>query len=111
MSVGHNLAFSVLVRLQTDARALTSRPETAAGTGFFIIPAFVGLAVSAPVLLPLVGPGWDESTRQMLCLGVGIALPFRFTFRVFRPWSPEYGSSAAPSRSLRWLSFSFLARS
>ncbi|WBU58190.1 oligosaccharide flippase family protein [Paracoccus sediminicola] len=96
MSVGHNLAFSVLVRLQTDARALTSKAgDIAAGTGFFIIPAFVGLAVSAPVLLPLlVGPGWDESVplSQMLCLGVGIALPFRFYFSGYSALGrPEYG--------------------
>lgn len=96
MSVGHNLAFSVLVRLQTNAQRLASKAgDIAADTGFVIIPAFVGLAVSTPVLLPmLVGPGWEESIplSQMLCLGVGLSLPFRFYFSGYSALGrPEYG--------------------
>lgn len=96
LSVGHNLAFSILVRLQTDARKLTTKAaEITADTGFFIIPAFVGLAVISPVLLPkLVGPGWDSSVplSQMLCLAVAFSLPFNFYFSGYSALGrPEYG--------------------
>ena len=96
LSVGHNLAFSILVRLQTDARKLTTKAaEIAADTGFFIIPAFVGLAVISPVLLPmLVGPGWESAIplSQMLCLAVAFSLPFNFYFSGYSALGrPEYG--------------------
>ena len=96
LSVGHNLAFSILVRLQTDARKLTVKAaEITADTGFFIIPAFVGLAVVSPVLLPmLVGPGWEASIplSQMLCLAVAFSLPFNFYYSGYSALGrPEYG--------------------
>ncbi|WBU63493.1 oligosaccharide flippase family protein [Paracoccus aerodenitrificans] len=96
MGVGHNLAFSALVRLQLDARKLTAKAgEIALATGFIIIPAFAGLAVATHVLLPmLVGPGWEGAVplSQMLCLGVGLSLPFRFYFSGYSALGrPEYG--------------------
>lgn len=96
LSVGHNLAFSVLVRLQLDARKLTVKAaEIAADTGIFIIPAFVGLAVVSPELLPmLVGPGWEKAIplSQMLCLAVGFSLPFNFYYSGYSALGrPEYG--------------------
>ncbi len=96
LSVGHNLVFSVLVRLQTDSRKLTTKAaDIASGIGFVIVPAFVGLAVATPVLLPLlVGPGWEEAIplSQMLCLAVAFSLPFNFYFSGYSALGrPEYG--------------------
>lgn len=96
MGVGHNLAFSIMVRLQDQPVRLALRAgEIVAGTGLIIVPAFVGLAVSAPVLLPLlVGPGWGESVplSQLLCLAVAFALPFRFYYTGYSALGrPEYG--------------------
>jgi len=82
--------------MQTDARKLTVKAaEITADTGFFIIPAFVGLAVVSPVLLPmLVGPGWEASIplSQMLCLAVAFSLPFNFYYSGYSALGrPEYG--------------------
>ncbi|MFV0411320.1 MAG: oligosaccharide flippase family protein [Paracoccus sp. (in: a-proteobacteria)] len=96
LGAGHNLAFSVMVRLQSDAQRLTARAgDIVAGTGFVVVPAFIGLGVSAPVLLPaLVGPGWDQSVplAQILCLAVAFSLPFRFYYSGYSALGrPEYG--------------------
>lgn len=96
MGVGHNLAFSVLVRLQDDpARLVRKAGDIAAGVGVLAIPAFVGLAASAPVLLPLlVGPGWEMAVplSQILCLAVGLSMPFRFYYSAYSALGrPEYG--------------------
>ncbi|MBU2957916.1 oligosaccharide flippase family protein [Paracoccus sp. 1_MG-2023] len=96
MGVGHNLAFSVLVRLQGDPPMLVRKAgDIAAGVAVVAVPAFVGLAASAPVLLPmLVGPGWDEavSLAQILCVSVGISLPLRFYYSSYSALGrPEYG--------------------
>lgn len=96
LSVGHNLVFSVLVRMQHDSRQLTTRAaEIASGIAFVIVPAFVGLAVSAPVLLPmLVGPGWESAIplSQLLCFAVAFSLPFNFYFSGYSALGrPEYG--------------------
>ncbi|CAM3343271.1 oligosaccharide flippase family protein [Paracoccus nototheniae] len=96
MGVGHNLAFSILVRLQTEpVRLIQTAGRIAAAVGTAAIPAFVGLAVSAPVLLPLlVGPGWDLAVplSQILCLAVGLSLPYRFYYSAYSALGrPEYG--------------------
>ncbi|MFC3168034.1 oligosaccharide flippase family protein [Paracoccus fontiphilus] len=96
MGVGHNLAFSVLVRLQDDpARLVRTAGEIASGVAVVAVPAFVGLAASAPVLLPLlVGPGWELAVllSQILCLAVGLSLPYRFFYSSYSALGrPEYG--------------------
>ncbi|WP_196053557.1 oligosaccharide flippase family protein [Paracoccus lichenicola] len=96
MGVGHNLAFSVLVRLQGDPPRLVQKAgDIASGVAVLAVPAFVGLAASAPVLLPLlVGPGWELAVplSQILCLAVGLSLPFRFYYSSYSALGrPEYG--------------------
>ncbi|MBM3605793.1 MAG: hypothetical protein FJX25_13915 [Alphaproteobacteria bacterium] len=96
MGVGHNLAFSVLVRLQTaPPRLLETAGRISAGVAVAAVPAFVGLAASAPVLLPLlVGPGWELAVplSQVLCLAVGMSLPYRFYYSAYSAFGrPEYG--------------------
>ncbi|MFD1795192.1 oligosaccharide flippase family protein [Paracoccus aurantiacus] len=96
LSVGHNLVFSVLVRMQNDARKLTTKAaEISTGVAFVVVPAFVGLAVSSPVLLPmLVGPGWESSIplSQLLCLAVAFSFPFNFYFSGYSALGrPEFG--------------------
>ncbi|HRO13468.1 MAG TPA: oligosaccharide flippase family protein [Paracoccus sp. (in: a-proteobacteria)] len=96
MGVGHNLAFSVLVRLQTDPpRLIRTAGDIAAGVAAAAVPAFVGLAVAAPVLLPLlVGPGWEPAVplSQILCLSVALSLPYRFYYSSYSALGrPEYG--------------------
>lgn len=94
--VGHNLAFSVLVRLQNDPPRLVRKAgDIATGVAVLAVPAFVGLAASAPVLLPLlVGPGWEPAVplSQILCLAVGLSLPYRFYYSSYSALGrPEYG--------------------
>ena len=96
MGVGHNIAFSVLVRLQGDPpRLIRTAGDIAAGVAVVTVPAFVGLAASAPVLLPLlVGPGWELAVplSQILCLAVGVSLPYRFYYSSYSALGrPEYG--------------------
>ncbi len=96
MGVGHNIAFSVLVRLQADPlRLVRTAGEIAVGVAVVAVPAFVGLAVSAPVLLPLlVGPGWEPSVSlaQALCLAIGLSLPYQFYYSSYSALGrPEYG--------------------
>ncbi|MBB1492480.1 oligosaccharide flippase family protein [Paracoccus sp. MC1854] len=96
MGVGHNLAFSVLVRLQLDPpRLVRTAGEIVAGVAMVAVPAFVGLAMVAPVLLPLlVGPGWDQAVplSQILCLAVALSLPFQFYDSAYSALGrPEYG--------------------
>ena len=96
MGVGHNIAFSVLVRLQGDPpRLIRTAGDIAAGVAVVTVPAFVGLAASAPVLLPLlVGPGWELAVplSQILCLAVGMSLPYRFYYSSYSALGrPEYG--------------------
>ncbi|MBV0892976.1 oligosaccharide flippase family protein [Paracoccus sp. Z118] len=96
MSVGHNIAFSVLVRLQEDVpRLVRTAGDISAGVAVAAVPAFVGLAVSAPVLLPLlVGPGWELAVpvSRILCLSVALSLPYRFYYSGYSALGrPEYG--------------------
>ncbi|WP_162630679.1 oligosaccharide flippase family protein [Paracoccus endophyticus] len=96
LGVGHNLAFSVLVRLQADPpRLVRTAGDIAAGVAVAAVPAFVGMAAIAPVLLPLlVGPGWEPAVplSQILCLSVALAVPYRFYYSAYSALGrPEYG--------------------
>ena len=67
--------------------------------GSLAVPAFLGIAASAPVLLPLlVGPGWDEAVplAQALCLAAAISVPFGFLYTGFSALGrPELGVAGA----------------
>lgn len=93
--IGHNLVVSMLYRMQsTPARLVTSAADIVASVGILAIPAFLGLAVCAPVLLPLlVGPGWEEAVplSRALCLGAAIYVPFGFLYSGYSALGrPEY---------------------
>lgn len=94
--VGHNLIFSMLYRMQHDPRRLVvGAAEAVVGVGTFAVPAFLGLAVTAPMLLPLlVGPGWDSAVplSRALCLAAAIYVPFGFFYSGYSALGrPEYG--------------------
>ncbi|HUO55796.1 MAG TPA: oligosaccharide flippase family protein [Rhodoblastus sp.] len=75
-ATGHNLAFSLLSRLQDEPERLGARARTiTANAALAIAPVFVGLAAVTPVLLPLMaGPGWDEAIEIGICLALGTAI-------------------------------------
>jgi O-antigen/teichoic acid export membrane protein len=75
-ATGHNLAFSLLSRLQNEPERLSARARTIVShAALAIAPIFVGLAAVTPVLLPLMaGPGWDEAIGIGACLAIGTAI-------------------------------------
>lgn len=93
--VGHNLVFSLLTRFRAEpgilvAEALVVVTRVAA----LAVPAFLGLAVTAPYALPiLAGPGWDDSIRlaQAFCVLAAVNAPFLYVFSGFSALGkPEY---------------------
>jgi O-antigen/teichoic acid export membrane protein len=93
--IGHNLVVSMLYRMQSaPAGLVTAAAEIVASVGILAVPAFLGLAVCAPVLLPLlVGPGWEEAVplSRALCLGAVVYVPFGFLYSGFSALGrPEY---------------------
>ena len=100
LGIGHNLAFSALVGKQDRPGALASAAGSiGAGVAVIVMPAFVGLAATAPVLLPiLVGPGWEAAVplSQILCLAVAASLPLRVFHTGFLALGrPEYNLMAS----------------
>lgn len=94
--VGHNLVFSLLSRQQADpARLARSATEIVVNVSTVAVPAFLGLAATAPLLLPtLVGPGWDAAVpiARALCIAAAISVPFRYFYSGFSALGhPEYG--------------------
>lgn len=83
-SVGHNLVLSFLVRLQSDVEKLArSTMDTIANIATLAVPAFLGLGVCSPLLLPiLVGPGWDAAIplSRVVCVAAAISVPFRYLY-------------------------------
>jgi O-antigen/teichoic acid export membrane protein len=75
-ATAHNLAFSLLSRLQDDPERLSARADAIVShAALAIAPVFVGLAAVTPVLLPLMaGPGWDEAVDIGACLALGAAI-------------------------------------
>lgn len=94
--IGHNLVFSLLYRMQEAPRRLLVAAAEVVGTvGTLAVPAFLGLAVCAPLLLPaLVGPGWELAAQQsrVLCLAAAIYVPIGFLYTGFSAMGrPEWG--------------------
>lgn len=98
--VGHNIVFSLLARMQTEPERLgRGAAEAVANVSSLAVPAFFGIAVSAPILLPLLaGPGWEEAVplSQALCLAAAISVPFGFLYTGFSALGrPEIGVAGA----------------
>lgn len=98
--IGHNIVFSMLYRMQdAPARLVLAAAETVASVGVLAIPAFLGLAVCVPALLPLlVGPGWEGHNRWRGHFASRRRSPCRsaFSIRDIPRWGgPSTGSSAA----------------
>lgn len=116
-SVGHNIAFAMLMRMQGDpARLGASTSGVVVNVAAFSVPAFLGLAVCAPVLMPLlVGPGWDEAVpmARILCLMAAISVPFRYFYSGYSALGrPEYGlwgSLAGLLAMVLWIELGALA--
>lgn len=94
-SVGHSIVFAQLVKHRGDMRATGAATSTViTNVASAAVPAFVGLAVCAPLLMPLVvGPGWDAAIpiAQSLCLAAAISVPFRYLYSGFLVYErPEY---------------------
>ncbi|MBC7284754.1 oligosaccharide flippase family protein [Hoeflea sp.] len=93
--VGHNLVFSLLTRHQADpARLGREAASIVVNVSTVAVPAFLGLAATAPLLLPiLVGPGWDSAVpiSRSLCVAAAISVPFRYFYSGFSALGrPEY---------------------
>lgn len=94
--VGHNLVFSLLVRHQTEpTRLARAASDIVVNVSAVAVPAFLGLAVSAPLLMPIiVGPGWDSAIpiSRALCVAAAISVPFRYFYTGFSALGhPEHG--------------------
>ncbi|WP_296516682.1 oligosaccharide flippase family protein [Rhodopseudomonas sp.] len=94
-ATSHNLAFSWFAAVQNDrSRLLRRTSELVSLASLAIVPIFVGLAAVMPTLLPLVsGPGWDESVKIAVCLGIGsaIAVPSQLIYSAFSATArPEF---------------------
>lgn len=94
--IGHNLVFSLLYRMQDDpARLSVAAAQSVVNVGVLAVPAFLGLAVCSPLLLPLLaGPGWEAAIplSRALCLGAAVYVPFGFLYSGFSAMGrPELG--------------------
>lgn len=95
-SIGHNLVFAMLVRLQTQPQQLVEAAgRITANIAVLAVPAFLGLAASAPILLPLlVGTGWESAIplSRLLCVAAAVSVPFRYFFSAYSALGrPEWG--------------------
>lgn len=93
--VGHNLVFSLLTRFRAEPRVLVGEAlEVVTRVACLAVPAFLGLAVVAPLALPiLAGPGWNEAIplAQAFCVLAAINAPFLYVFSGFSALGrPEY---------------------
>ncbi len=86
-SIGHILVFSALVPLQAQPqRLIEAAGRITVNIAILTVPAFLGLAASAPLLLPLlVGPGWDVAVplARLLCVAAAIGVPMRYLFSAY----------------------------
>ena len=74
-ATGPNLAFSFFARAGDANRQSALRADIVSRSAFVTAPVFVGLAVVAPTLLPLIaGPGWQEAVGIAVCLSLASAL-------------------------------------
>ncbi|KIZ47616.1 MULTISPECIES: oligosaccharide flippase family protein [Rhodopseudomonas] len=94
-ATSHNLAFSWFAAVQKDRSRLLRRvSELVSLASLAIVPIFIGMAAVMPTLLPLVsGPGWDESVKIAVCLGIGsaIMMPSRLIYSAFSATArPEF---------------------
>ncbi len=92
----HNLAFSVLVvHAGNGARLVLENGRIVATMATVIVPLFAGLAITAPLLVPLImGPGWEAAIplAQILCVATAVALPLELFYTGFSALGrPEYG--------------------
>lgn len=95
-SIGHNIVVTQLKQAEVRGENIAnSTAKIVTNMAAVFVPAFFGIAVCAPVLLPLlVGPGWDESIpiAKTLCLAAAISVPFRYLYSGFLvSGRPEYG--------------------
>lgn len=93
--VGHNLVFSLLTRFRAEPAVLVAEAlEVVTRVATIAVPAFLGLAVTAPYALPiLAGPGWDDSIplAQAFCVLAAVNAPFLYVFSGFSALGrPEY---------------------
>lgn len=94
-SVGHNLVFSLLTRFRSEPRQLVGEAlVVVTRVASLAVPAFLGLAVTAPLALPiLAGPGWDAAIpiARAFCVVAAINAPFLYVFSGFSALGrPEY---------------------
>ena len=93
--VGHNLAFAMLYRMQeAPVRLALAASGIVSTVATLAIPAFLGLAVCVPALLPLLlGPGWEAAIplARALCLAAAVSVPFGFLYSAYSALGrPEY---------------------
>ncbi|MDH2325887.1 oligosaccharide flippase family protein [Cereibacter sp. SYSU M97828] len=116
-SVGHNIAFAMLMRMQGDPAKLgAATAGVVVNVAAFSVPAFLGLAVCAPILLPLlVGAGWGEAVpmARILCLMAAVSVPFRYFYSGYSALGrPEYGlwgSLLGLAAMILWIEFGAVA--
>lgn len=110
-SVGHNIAFSMLSRMQGDPQRLAeASARVVSNVAAVAVPAFLGLAVCAGLLLPLmVGPGWDQAVPIAwgFCITAAVAVPFRYLYSGYsalgRPEWGLMGSTLGLAAMVAWL--------
>ncbi len=75
-SVGHNIATAYYTRLQADPTRLASAVrQTIADTALLLQPVFVGLALTAPlIILVLAGPAWSPAAPIAILLALAAAV-------------------------------------
>lgn len=76
LPVGHNIAMAYFARLQGDTARLSEAVErTVAESSLVLQPIFVGLAVTASlILLVIAGPAWSASVPIAVCLALAAAI-------------------------------------
>ncbi|HRK23412.1 MAG TPA: oligosaccharide flippase family protein [Beijerinckiaceae bacterium] len=75
LATGHNLAFSYFARSPDRHRLRERARDVVAKAALVTVPAFVGLAVVAPDLIPMMaGPGWEPAIALAICLSLASAL-------------------------------------
>lgn len=91
LGTGHNLAFSFFTRAASPEKLSQRARSVASEAALVTVPMFVGLAVVAPVLVPLVaGPGWEGAVDIAVCLALASALAV--------PVGPFYTAFSAAGR-------------